>query len=84
MATDSHTAELKGPLAEGRTSIGGEATKTLGTATPHESQVLSQIFVPDRSLASPHLFENLCSISFRILYTISASSPLSNEYLSRL
>jgi len=30
MATDSHTAELKGLLAENRASIGGEATKTLG------------------------------------------------------
>jgi len=30
MATDSHTAELKGLSAENRASIGGEATKTIG------------------------------------------------------
>lgn len=30
MATENHTVELKALLAENRTSIGGEATKTLG------------------------------------------------------
>jgi hypothetical protein len=30
MATESHTTELKTLLAENHTSIGGEATKTLG------------------------------------------------------
>lgn len=30
MATESHAAELKGLLSENRTSIGSEATKTLG------------------------------------------------------
>jgi len=30
MATESHAAELKQLLSENRTSIGGEATKTLG------------------------------------------------------
>jgi len=30
MATESHSAELKELLSENRTSIGGEATKTLG------------------------------------------------------
>jgi len=30
MATESHAAELKGLLSDNNTSIGGEATKTLG------------------------------------------------------
>ena len=30
MATESHAAELKELLSKNRTSIGGEATKTLG------------------------------------------------------